>query len=82
MPKEGGNRKYLHVVRRGEGWAVEREGAKRASKIFRTQEEAKAYAREVAEREKGEVIVHDQKGRIRERDSYGSDPHPPKDREH
>lgn len=82
MPKEGGNPKNLHVVPRGEKWAVEREGAQRASKIFPTKKEAEAYAREVAKREGGEVITHNEEGKIRERESYGKDPHPPKDKEH
>lgn len=70
--------KAQHVVPRGDGWAVLRAGAARASGLFETQKDAIARARETARREGTELYIHGTDGRIRERFSYGNDPHPPK----
>jgi hypothetical protein len=67
-----------HVVSHPEGWAVRAEGSSRVSRVFETQREAIAYGREVAINQGGELFVHGQNGQIRERNSYGNDPHPPK----
>ena len=72
-------KKGTHVVPRDNGWAVRKEGASRASKIFTTQADAVKYARELAQKEKAELYVHRRDGTIRERSSYGNDPFPPKD---
>ena len=73
-------KKGTHVVPRDNGWAVRKEGASRASKIFTTQADAVKYARELAQKEKAELYVHRRDGTIRERSSYGNDPFPPKDK--
>lgn len=75
--------KHIHVVRREDGsWATKREGAARSGSVHETQAEAIEAARETAVRERGEVFIHDRKNRIRDRDSYGSDPFPPRDLRH
>jgi hypothetical protein len=63
-----------HVVRRESGWAVRRSGSERATKVFRTQDEAISAGREIARRQETELYVHGEDGRIRERSSYGNDP--------
>lgn len=69
----------VHVTPRSEeGWAVIREGNERASEVFPTQAQAEMVGRNVARRDQTEFFLHGQDGRIRERDSYGNDPHPPK----
>lgn len=68
----------IHVVPHEGGWDVKREGAERASSHHDTQEKAMAAGRVTAEREGVELLVHGRDGRIRERDSYGNDPHPPR----
>jgi Uncharacterized protein conserved in bacteria (DUF2188) len=70
-----------HVVAnpRG-GWSVRHTGAARASRVFERQEDAVRYARQVAKRESTELYIHRRDGTIKERDSYGHDPLPPKDR--
>lgn len=78
MPKN--NR--LHVVKRDDGWGVRREGAERDSARASTQREAYERAREIAKREKGEVITHRPSGPILDSDSFGNDPNPPKDKKH
>lgn len=68
----------LHVVHRSNGWAVQREGAQRASSTHKTQAAAAASAQSTAKREHGETFIHRLDGPIRDRNSYGNDPHPPK----
>lgn len=72
------SKKNVHVVPRGSGWAVEKAGASRASKVTETQKEAIGAATKTARREGSEVIIHGANGRIREKNSYGNDPNPPK----
>ena len=67
-------KKNVHVVPHEEGWAVQREGAERASSLHERQEEAIEAARRTAQREEVELLVHDRAGKVRSRDSYGNDP--------
>jgi uncharacterized protein YdaT len=67
-----------HVVPHPDGWAVQPAGASRASSVHDTQEEAIERAREVSQNESSELIIHGRDGRIRERDSHGHDPYPPR----
>jgi hypothetical protein len=66
-----------HVVKRGPNWAVRKEGADRDTRRFDTQVEAIAAGREIAENQGGELFIHGRDGKIRERNTYGHDPHPP-----
>lgn len=78
-----GKKKDIHVVRHKDGgWATKKEGADRAGSRHDTQREAIERAREQAIREKTEVVIHGKDGKIRDSDSYGNDPHPPKDKKH
>ena len=72
------SKKSQHVVPSGGKWSVRSAGAKRASGTFKTQQEAIKKAREKARREGAELYIHGRDGRIRERSSFGHDPHPPK----
>lgn len=63
-------------------WAVHGEGNTKDTKRFDTQKEAADYAKEIAKRQRSEVIIQGENGRIRSKDSYGNDPNPPKDKEH
>jgi len=67
-----------HVVPRDEEWAVRRAGASRDTRRFATQREAIDAARRIARNQGSELLVHGRDGRVRERRSYGADPHPPK----
>lgn len=72
-------KKSQHVVPAASGgWSVKKAGAARASKNFTTQREAIEAATKTARRERTEVYIHGQDGRIRERNSYGNDPYPPR----
>ena len=70
--------KNQHVVPHPDGWAVRGAGNERVSSIHGTQAEAAAQARAAAERQGTEAIIHGRNGQIRERDSYGNDPFPPR----
>ena len=75
-------KKDIHVVPHNGGWANRKEGAQRVGHTADTQKEALEQAREQAKREKAEVVIHRPDGRIRDSDSYGNDPNPPKDKRH
>jgi len=60
------------------GWQVKGAGNQRATVRTDTQREAIKIAREIAKNQQSELIIHGEDGRIRERNSYGNDPFPPK----
>jgi hypothetical protein len=72
------SRKDQHVVPHDRGWAVKGEGNSRASSVHETQAQAIEAARQTAINQKTEVLIHGRNGQIRARDSFGSDPFPPK----
>lgn len=74
--------KKVHVVPHTDGWAVKREGNNRATSVHDTQKEAQKAAIPIAKQEKTEVVTHGRDGKIRDSDSYGNDPNPPKDKKH
>jgi uncharacterized protein YdaT len=70
--------KNQHVVPHSDNWAVKGEGNSKATSIHSTQREAIEQARNIAQNQKSELFIHGENGRIRERNSYGNDPFPPK----
>lgn len=60
------------------GYQVKGAGNSKATKTFNTQKEAISFGKEIAKNQKSELVIHNQKGRIREKNSYGNDPYPPK----
>ena len=72
--------KSQHVVPFGSDWAVRGEGNQRRTAITNTQSEAIDIAREIAINQRSEVVIHRPDGVIRDKDSYGNDPFPPKDK--
>ena len=63
--------KSLHVVPRGDGWAVRSSGAERAVKVFETRSDAASFARGLAARAGGgEVFVHGRDGMVTSRATY------------
>ena len=71
-----------HVVKRDDGWAVVGEGNSRDTSVHPTQGAAIERAREIAKNNRSEVVIHGMDGKIRDKDSYGNDPFPPRDRQH
>ncbi len=72
------SKRNQHIVRHNDGWAVRGAGSQRATSIHSTQREAIDAGRRIAKTQKTELFVHGRDGRIRERDSFGNDPFPPK----
>ena len=70
--------KNQHVVPHDEGWAVKGAGNRRATSVHKTQSEAIKEARDIAQNQKSEMLIHGKNGQIRERNTYGNDPYPPK----
>ena len=60
-------RKIHHISQRKEDklWQVKGEGAEKATKLFKTQAEAIAYAEKVAKNRDGTISVHGKNGKIR-----------------
>lgn len=61
------------------GWQVIGAGNKRPTARTDTQAEAINKAREIAKNQQSEVVIHNRQGQIRDKDSYGNDPFPPRD---
>lgn len=72
------SKKGQHVVPNEGKWSVKKAGASKASSTHQTQGAAIKAATKVAKNQKSEVYIHGKDGRIRERNSFGNDPHPPK----
>lgn len=70
--------KNQHVVPHNGDWAVRGEGNQRVTSTHSTQEEARQAARSIAINQRSEVVIHRPNGQIRDKDSYGNDPYPPK----
>ena len=70
--------KNQHVTPIGDKWHVKGAGNSRATATYDTQKEAIAHAKQIAKNQQSELIIHNQKGQIRERSTYGKDPFPPK----
>jgi len=70
--------KNQHVVPHQDGWAVKGEGNQRATSVHDTQQQAFDAARQIARNQQSELVIHRPDGRIRDKNSYGHDPFPPK----
>ncbi|MFM2621612.1 hypothetical protein B6K85_26105 [Vibrio sp. V1B] len=73
-------RKNQHVVKHPDGWAVKGAGNNKATKVTKTQKEAIERAEEIARNQRTDTKIHGRDGKIRSGNSYGNDPHPPKDK--
>ena len=60
------------------GWAVKKDGAKRALQNFKRKQDAINRAREVSRNQGAELQIHKKDGTIQRRDSHGNDPYPPR----
>jgi hypothetical protein len=60
------------------GWQVKGAGNSRATVRTSTQKQAIDVGRSIAKNQHSELVIHRPNGRIRDKDSYGNDPFPPK----
>lgn len=74
--KKGGN---VHTVKnsQGSGWVNKVQG--KVTSHHRTQTTAAVAGRKQAQQNQAEHVIHRPTGQIREKNSYGNDPNPPKD---
>lgn len=63
MAKNSTSGKRAHIVKRESGWAVKKEGAKKASKLYKTQADAIQGA-QVLKKTGSDVVVHKRDGSI------------------
>jgi hypothetical protein len=68
----------VHVTpRSGGGWSVQRSGASRASSVHDTPGGRCRRGETARPTGRGGVNLHGRNGQVREKDSFGNDPHPP-----
>ncbi|NLV62334.1 MAG: DUF2188 domain-containing protein [Clostridiaceae bacterium] len=75
-------KKDQHVVPHNGKWAVRGAGNEKVTSVHNTQKDAISAARSIAMNQKSEVVIHKKDGTIRDKDSYGPDPNPPKDKKY
>lgn len=71
----------IHVTPNQNKWNVQREGTTKPSRVCDTKAEAESVARDQGRNQKTEVVIHNRNGRISQKNSYGNDPCPPKDKD-
>lgn len=64
------------------GWNVLGAGNTKPTKILPTKQDAINYGRIIAKNQGSELVIHGLNGKIQDKDSYGNDSCPPKDRVH
>lgn len=60
------------------GWQVKGASNSRATARTSTQSDAIEIARDIARNKGSEMVIHRSNGQIRDKNSYGNDPFPPK----
>lgn len=71
--------KNQHVTpHKSGGWQIKGAGNSKATKITKTQAEAIFIAKNIAKNKQSELLIHNKSGKIREKNSYGNDPFPPR----
>lgn len=75
-------KKNQHVVKHPKGWAVKGVENQKATVVTTTQQKAIETGRRIAINQKSELLIHGRDGKIRDKDSYGKDPIPPRDKKH
>lgn len=71
------DQKRVHITHDDDHWRVIREGNERASSIHDRKEDAIDAGRDIAQQDKGQLIIHRKDGQIQEERTYRPDPFPP-----
>ncbi len=74
------SKKNQHVIPEDDKWAVKGESNSHRTKITKTKKEAVDRARQIAKNKKSELVIHNKDGKISDKDSYGNDPFPARDK--
>jgi hypothetical protein len=73
----------IHTVQLPNGdWATKREGKPTPLSTHKTQADAMKQGAFLAKLDGVEHVIHGRDGKIRDKDSYGNDPFPPRDKRH
>jgi hypothetical protein len=73
-------KKNFHSVPWDGDWAVKKEGVAKPISVHRTQATAEDKTQTLAKRAEAEAVYHDRHGMIKDKDSYGNDDCPPRDK--
>ena len=68
----------IHITPHENGWQIKKAGNSKASKVCSTQKECIELGTKQAKRSGSELYIHNKQGWIREKNSFGNDPYPPK----
>ncbi|MDX6382040.1 MAG: hypothetical protein QOI57_3064 [Rubrobacteraceae bacterium] len=69
--KESRENPPIHVIPRKDGWAVVREGNKKASAVHPTRHQAEEHGLSLAHKSGADFVLHDRDGRVLVHDFYG-----------
>lgn len=72
------SKRNQHVVPRDDAWAIRGASATRDKSHFDRKRDAVDRARNIANNQGTELVVHGRNGQIQSKDSHGHDPFPPK----
>lgn len=75
-------KKNQHVVNHPKGWVVKGAGNQKATVVTTTQQKAIENGRRIAINQRSELVIHGRNGKIRDKDSFGNNPFPPRDKKH
>lgn len=75
-------KKNFHSVPWNSDWAVKKEGVNKPISVHRTQATAEDKTRILAKKAEAEAVYHNRQGIIKDKDSYGNDDCPPKDKKY
>ncbi len=74
--------KNQYVVPTKEGWGVKGEGNTKLTIKTETKAEAEKIGTSIAKNQSSELIILGKDGKIQNKNSFGNDPNPPKDKKH
>jgi hypothetical protein len=74
--------KNIHTVYKDGKWISIREGQDKPLSSHETKKDAEIASVRQAKKDKVEHVIHGRDGKIQDKDSYGNDPNPPKDKKH
>jgi hypothetical protein len=73
-------KKNFHSVPWDGDWAVKKEGINKPLSVHHTQAAAEVKTHQLAKQNDTEAVYHNRHGQIKDKDSFGRDPNPPKDK--
>ena len=76
------SKKNQYVVPTQSGWGVRSENSQRLTVKTETKAEAVKIATDIAKNNHSELTILGSNGRIQNKNSFGSDPFPPRDKKH